>query len=59
MPTGGVALDQIGAYIAAGAVAVGLGGPLIGDALDGGSASALRDRAAIALAAVTEARSER
>jgi 2-dehydro-3-deoxyphosphogluconate aldolase/(4S)-4-hydroxy-2-oxoglutarate aldolase len=59
VPTGGVALDQIGAYIAAGAAAVGLGSPLIGDALDGGSPSALRERAAVALAAVTQARSER
>jgi 2-dehydro-3-deoxyphosphogluconate aldolase / (4S)-4-hydroxy-2-oxoglutarate aldolase len=59
VPTGGVALDQIGAYIAAGAAAVGLGSPLIGDALDGGSPSALRERAAAALAAVRQARSER
>src|SRR6185437_15769940 len=39
VPTGGVALDQIADYIAAGAAAVGLGGPLVGDALDGGSLS--------------------
>jgi 2-dehydro-3-deoxyphosphogluconate aldolase/(4S)-4-hydroxy-2-oxoglutarate aldolase len=52
VPTGGVALDQIADYIAAGAIAVGLGGPLVGDALDGGSLSALAERARTALAAV-------
>jgi 2-dehydro-3-deoxyphosphogluconate aldolase/(4S)-4-hydroxy-2-oxoglutarate aldolase len=52
VPTGGVDLDQITGYITAGAAAVGLGGPLIGDALDGGSLSALRDRAGSALAVV-------
>jgi 2-dehydro-3-deoxyphosphogluconate aldolase / (4S)-4-hydroxy-2-oxoglutarate aldolase len=52
VPTGGVALDQIADYIAAGAAAVGLGGPLVGDALDGGSLTALAERARVALAAV-------
>ena len=56
VPTGGVALDQIADYIAAGAVAVGLGGPLIGDALDGGSLSALVERAQAALQAVRAGR---
>lgn len=56
IPTGGVAIDQIGAYLQAGAVAVGLGGPLLGDALDGGPLDALAGRAAAALAAVHEAR---
>jgi 2-dehydro-3-deoxyphosphogluconate aldolase/(4S)-4-hydroxy-2-oxoglutarate aldolase len=56
IPTGGVAIEQIGDYLAAGAAAVGLGGPLIGDALDGGSLERLRDRARAALAAVLEAR---
>jgi 2-dehydro-3-deoxyphosphogluconate aldolase / (4S)-4-hydroxy-2-oxoglutarate aldolase len=59
IPTGGVAIEQIGEYLAAGAAAVGLGGPLIGDALDGGSLDALRDRATAALAAVREARAPR
>jgi 2-dehydro-3-deoxyphosphogluconate aldolase/(4S)-4-hydroxy-2-oxoglutarate aldolase len=59
VPTGGVQLTHIAAYIAAGAVAVGLGGPLIGDALDGGSLPALGERAAAALAAVTDARAGR
>jgi 2-dehydro-3-deoxyphosphogluconate aldolase / (4S)-4-hydroxy-2-oxoglutarate aldolase len=57
VPTGGVGLDQIADYVAAGAVAVGLGGPLIGDALDGGSLSALGERARAALEAVQTGRS--
>jgi 2-dehydro-3-deoxyphosphogluconate aldolase / (4S)-4-hydroxy-2-oxoglutarate aldolase len=59
VPTGGVDLTHIAAYIAAGAVAVGLGGPLIGDALDGGSLPALGERAGAALAAVGDARASR
>jgi 2-dehydro-3-deoxyphosphogluconate aldolase/(4S)-4-hydroxy-2-oxoglutarate aldolase len=59
VPTGGVAIEQIGDYLAAGAAAVGLGGPLIGDALDGGPLEGLRDRARAALAAVREARARR
>ena len=56
IPTGGVALDQIADYIAAGAVAVGLGGPLVGDALDGGSLTELAARARAALQAVRAGR---
>ena len=56
VPTGGVAIDQIADYIAAGAVAVGLGSPLTGDALDGGSPAGLARRAAAALSAVAEGR---
>ena len=59
IPTGGVAIDQIGAYLRAGAVAVGLGGPLLGDALEGGPLDALTDRAAAALDAVREGRGAR
>jgi 2-dehydro-3-deoxyphosphogluconate aldolase/(4S)-4-hydroxy-2-oxoglutarate aldolase len=33
VPTGGVAVDDAGAWLAAGAVAVGVGSPLVGDAL--------------------------
>lgn len=50
VPTGGVALDAIGDYLAAGAVAVGLGGPLIGDSLQTGDAVGLAARARRALA---------
>jgi 2-dehydro-3-deoxyphosphogluconate aldolase / (4S)-4-hydroxy-2-oxoglutarate aldolase len=54
VPTGGVELDDIGAYLAAGAVAVGIGSPLLGDAGDpGGDLDALADRARRAVAAAT------
>jgi 2-dehydro-3-deoxyphosphogluconate aldolase/(4S)-4-hydroxy-2-oxoglutarate aldolase len=46
LAVGGVGLDQAAGYLAAGAVALGLGGPLVGDAGEGGSLDALRDRAA-------------
>ncbi|TDE08086.1 bifunctional 4-hydroxy-2-oxoglutarate aldolase/2-dehydro-3-deoxy-phosphogluconate aldolase [Jiangella asiatica] len=56
MPTGGVSLDNIGDWIRAGAAGVGLGGPLLGDAADGGDLGALAERAAKALAAVRDAK---
>lgn len=56
MPTGGIAIDDIGAWLAAGAMAVGLGGPLLGDAGNGGSLQSLRDRATRAVDAVATAR---
>jgi 2-dehydro-3-deoxyphosphogluconate aldolase / (4S)-4-hydroxy-2-oxoglutarate aldolase len=59
VPTGGVALEQIAEYIASGAVAVGLGTPLVGDALRGGSLTALRARVRAALDAVAEGRARR
>jgi 2-dehydro-3-deoxyphosphogluconate aldolase / (4S)-4-hydroxy-2-oxoglutarate aldolase len=56
VPTGGIALDDIGAYLAAGAAAVGVGSPLLGDAGDpGGDLDALADRARRAVAAATGA----
>ncbi|MEV6010572.1 bifunctional 4-hydroxy-2-oxoglutarate aldolase/2-dehydro-3-deoxy-phosphogluconate aldolase [Streptomyces sp. NPDC051976] len=45
VPVGGVDEDAARAYLAAGATAVGVGSPLIGDAADGGSLDALRSRA--------------
>ena len=52
VPTGGVGGDDIGAYLAAGAVAVGIGSPLLGDAGDpGGDLAALAERARRAVAA--------
>ncbi|BCY14018.1 bifunctional 4-hydroxy-2-oxoglutarate aldolase/2-dehydro-3-deoxy-phosphogluconate aldolase [Actinoplanes sp. L3-i22] len=57
LPTGGINLDDIGAWLGAGAAAVGLGGPLIGDAGTGGSLTALADRARRAVDAVATARS--
>ena len=56
MPTGGIDLDDLGAWLGAGAVAVGLGGPLLGDAGEGGDLAALRDRARRAVAAVAAVR---
>jgi 2-dehydro-3-deoxyphosphogluconate aldolase/(4S)-4-hydroxy-2-oxoglutarate aldolase len=54
VPTGGVGLGDVGAYLAAGAAAVGIGGPLLGDAGDpGGDLDALAARARQAVAAAT------
>jgi 2-dehydro-3-deoxyphosphogluconate aldolase / (4S)-4-hydroxy-2-oxoglutarate aldolase len=44
IPSGGVDLDATREWLAAGAAAVSIGGPLLGDALKGGELSALRDR---------------
>jgi 2-dehydro-3-deoxyphosphogluconate aldolase/(4S)-4-hydroxy-2-oxoglutarate aldolase len=44
IPSGGVDLEATRAWLAAGAAAVSIGGPLLGDALEGGELSALRDR---------------
>ena len=52
VPTGGVGLGDIGAYLAAVAAAVGIGAPLLGDAGDpGGDLGALAGRARRAVAA--------
>ncbi len=45
VPTGGIAVDEVPRYLAAGATAVGLGGQLIGDALDDGDLGELARRA--------------
>ncbi|SBN64207.1 2-dehydro-3-deoxyphosphogluconate aldolase / (4S)-4-hydroxy-2-oxoglutarate aldolase [Curtobacterium sp. 9128] len=45
IPTGGIGVDDAAEYLAAGAVAVGLGSPLVGDALTSGDLDALRGRA--------------
>jgi 2-dehydro-3-deoxyphosphogluconate aldolase/(4S)-4-hydroxy-2-oxoglutarate aldolase len=57
MPTGGIGIGDVAAWLTAGASAVGLGGPLIGDAASGGSLTALADRARRAADAVAFARS--
>jgi 2-dehydro-3-deoxyphosphogluconate aldolase / (4S)-4-hydroxy-2-oxoglutarate aldolase len=44
IPSGGVDLDATREWLNAGAAAVSIGGPLLGDALKGGELSALRDR---------------
>lgn len=57
MPTGGIKIEDIADWLFAGAAAVGLGGPLIGDAAAGGSLAALAARARHAVSAVAFARS--
>ena len=53
IPTGGVSAESAGAFIEAGAVAVGVGGWLIGN----GEPQGVRERAAAIVTAVVEARS--
>ncbi|WP_411093399.1 bifunctional 4-hydroxy-2-oxoglutarate aldolase/2-dehydro-3-deoxy-phosphogluconate aldolase [Streptomyces sp. 049-1] len=55
VPVGGVDEDAARAYLAAGATAVGVGSPLVGDPADGVRLTALRDRARAFHAAVGEA----
>jgi 2-dehydro-3-deoxyphosphogluconate aldolase/(4S)-4-hydroxy-2-oxoglutarate aldolase len=57
MPTGGIEIADIATWLTAGAAAVGLGGPLIGDAASGGSLTELAVRARRAADAVAFARS--
>ncbi|MGX9347272.1 bifunctional 4-hydroxy-2-oxoglutarate aldolase/2-dehydro-3-deoxy-phosphogluconate aldolase [Microbacterium sp. KNMS] len=45
VPSGGIDLEGAAAWLRAGAVAVSVGGPLLGDALRGGDLGALRARA--------------
>jgi 2-dehydro-3-deoxyphosphogluconate aldolase/(4S)-4-hydroxy-2-oxoglutarate aldolase len=45
MAVGGVGLSEARAYLTAGALGAGVGGPLVGDAASGGSLDALRERA--------------
>lgn len=47
VPTGGVAIKDARAYLDAGATALGIGSPLIGDACTGGDLDALRGRVAL------------
>ena len=56
MPTGGIAIGDIAAWLEAGAAAVGIGGPLIGDAGVHGADAALATRAHRAVRAATAAR---
>ncbi|WP_416903161.1 bifunctional 4-hydroxy-2-oxoglutarate aldolase/2-dehydro-3-deoxy-phosphogluconate aldolase [Micromonospora echinospora] len=51
---GGVGLADVPGYLGAGAIAVGVGGPLVGDAASGGDLAALRVRARTYLDAVRE-----
>ena len=54
IPSGGVDLDATRAWLAAGAAAISIGGPLLGDALRGGDPSALRDRCRAVRAVINE-----
>lgn len=51
MPSGGVDLDGVAAWLEAGAIAASVGGPLLGDAFGGGDLRALRGRAEAFVAA--------
>jgi 2-dehydro-3-deoxyphosphogluconate aldolase/(4S)-4-hydroxy-2-oxoglutarate aldolase len=57
MPTGGIKIEDIADWLLAGARAVGLGSPLVGDAATGGSLASLAARARHAVSAVAFARS--
>jgi 2-dehydro-3-deoxyphosphogluconate aldolase/(4S)-4-hydroxy-2-oxoglutarate aldolase len=52
IPSGGVGLAEARAWLAAGAPAVSVGGPLLGDVFKGGSVDALRQRTAEFVAAL-------
>ncbi len=55
VPSGGVTLEEAPAWITAGACAVSLGSPLLGDAFSGGDLGALEERARTLTASVLEA----
>jgi 2-dehydro-3-deoxyphosphogluconate aldolase / (4S)-4-hydroxy-2-oxoglutarate aldolase len=59
VPVGGVDAEVAAEYLAAGAVAVGVGSPLVGDAARGGDLDALRQRAADFLAVAQASRATR
>lgn len=52
VPSGGIGVEDAGDYLAAGAVAVGLGSPLVGGALSDGDLDGLRSRAERLVAAL-------
>lgn len=59
VPSGGIGLEDIPAWLRAGATAVSLGGPLVGEALNGGSLKALADRVRTAMDVVASTRAAR
>jgi hypothetical protein len=59
IPSGGIAIEDAPAWISAGAVAVSMGGPLIGDAFKGGDLEELTRRAEKVSRLVAEAISTR
>ncbi|MFJ8301139.1 bifunctional 4-hydroxy-2-oxoglutarate aldolase/2-dehydro-3-deoxy-phosphogluconate aldolase [Streptomyces sp. NPDC094447] len=56
VPTGGISIEEAPAYLAAGAAALGMGSPLVGDACEGGDLAALRERAARLVSSLRGAR---
>jgi 2-dehydro-3-deoxyphosphogluconate aldolase / (4S)-4-hydroxy-2-oxoglutarate aldolase len=54
IPSGGVDLDATREWLNAGAAAVSIGGPLLGDSLKGGDLSALRERCRAVRAVIME-----
>jgi 2-dehydro-3-deoxyphosphogluconate aldolase/(4S)-4-hydroxy-2-oxoglutarate aldolase len=56
VPTGGVRLEDVEGYVNAGAIALGVGGPLFGSSLTDGDMAGLAQRAGLFLAAVAGAR---
>ncbi|MEO6944659.1 MAG: bifunctional 4-hydroxy-2-oxoglutarate aldolase/2-dehydro-3-deoxy-phosphogluconate aldolase [Lacisediminihabitans sp.] len=56
VPSGGITLVDIPLWLRAGALTVSLGGPLIGDALKGGSLTELAERTKVAVDVAGEAR---
>ena len=56
VPTGGIAIEEVGAYLAAGAACVGLGGALVGERPPANDTEigAIAERAAAAVAAVAD-----
>lgn len=58
IPSGGVGVAEAVQWIRAGALAVSVGGPLLGDAFKGGDLDALTRRATALVAAVNAARDE-
>jgi 2-dehydro-3-deoxyphosphogluconate aldolase / (4S)-4-hydroxy-2-oxoglutarate aldolase len=59
VPSGGIGAAEAGEWILAGASAVSMGGPLIGDALRGGSLTELAQRCRDLTAVVTGAKAQR
>lgn len=55
IPTGGVRIDDVEPYLAAGALALGMGSPLLGDSTSSGDLVGLKARARAVRAAVAEA----
>jgi 2-dehydro-3-deoxyphosphogluconate aldolase/(4S)-4-hydroxy-2-oxoglutarate aldolase len=55
VPVGGVDADAARQYLAAGAIAVGVGSPLVGDAAKGGDLGGLRSRVALFRSEIAEA----